>query len=371
MNNVYKKLFEAIAPNQIKHFLSRNKWIEEPLPRNEVVHFRAPPDSDNPEFKLLIPNSRISDGDQLFMQSTITNLADIFEMDLMDLIQQILNPCDIFRLNLTSPETKFGTVPITKTGGIFSNLLDLVIFSACLELREESYYPKRIKEAISLAENARTGPTEFGSFEVVVYMNLPKRNPDEESIPIQRKIMKRIMGGLSVIHDAGELSDSELIVSKFNEGFNANMCDAMDGILTAFSDASCQFSCINDLEWEPQRVRKEFVSIKSSYSSTIKSASIAMKPPTNNIPAILTGQIVQLSRGKDRETRLEERKVRIYGADQDGEAWHAIAYLGEDAYKIACDAHKQDQSIKIEGILEKVGRIWWLTNPHNLSIISS
>ncbi|GAA2528190.1 hypothetical protein [Winogradskya humida] len=78
----------------------------------------------------------------------------------------------------------------------------------------------------------------------------------------------------------------------------------------------------------------------------------------------LIGEVTLLSRSTDSGDRVIRLNVED-GAD----IRKARIRLSAEQYEIAMDAHRQEASLKLDGTLEKEGRMFWVYNPSNLEII--
>ena len=80
----------------------------------------------------------------------------------------------------------------------------------------------------------------------------------------------------------------------------------------------------------------------------------------------LTGEVTLLSRSVDSVDRVIRLNVED-GAD----IRKARIRLSADQYEIAMEAHRQEASLRLSGILEKEGRMFWVYNPTNLQIVET
>ncbi len=368
---LHKDLLANISPEKIHSFLLRNGWRKLDSERQEVCNYQI--DSFGPErreIRICTPGRHdLSDYDS-FVFRTISVLCRILGYEAFDLVQQILNPCDIFKARVISPSSSNGTYPIDRSVKLFESLRDLFIFSACAEIKNEKFCKRRLDHAVDLAKTFHVGPNSVGSMIVSFYVILPVAPSPEmrNTTPEARKVMKRVVNGFRIASRAVETGDFQEISRNFQQGFNANMCDAVAELLEGEDECTCKFSVQFDPEWEIVGPREETFEIASSVRTFVKRASMELRNIELVRRAKIQGYFYELRRENVHDTEQGDRQVKVMGNDEEGNFVRAYVYLNEQDYQRACDAHKMNAKVTIEGNLTKEGRKNILYGPTIISV---
>lgn len=365
------ELAGEISPGRFRSYLLRNGWRQTPVSRREVWQFHAS-EASGEDFEILVPAAENLTDYAAFATRVAKNLAAFEGRSLQDVVAQILFACDIFRMRLKSDEEQFGTIPLAKTPVAITNLAELLVDAACAEIRAVPHTPRRLKEAIELADEFRFGQTGIGSFVVNIYVPLPPKPADEMfeevlSVPIQRSMLARVMRGLEDAGAAKRENDVSRITSNFATGLNANMCDSLSGLLETFSDATCEFVSNFDATWRsPGIEREKTVEITAAASRVLEQASLEMRegPSVREVSAF--AWVYQLHH--DAASGAEADRDAGFLWEEEGTLYRAKARLEPSEYVTACEAHKDERRVRFRGLLERFGRRWVLRNVRDLTI---
>lgn len=370
-------LIARIDYQQLFGYLERRGWEKSATPRPELAHFTSPDpiDHDN-KLTILVPGSnRLRDYCDMAFR-TIELVAEYENKNINDIIEQLLNYCDIFKTKVESNDTYDGSIPIDKCIELVSSIKELVIYSASAEIKPSRQIRRQAKEAINLAEKCKFGQTEYGSFIATFYLPLPSPAPQREifvstvndSVPVQRRIVNRIIMGLHNIEEARRTEDYRIISDNYETGFNVNMCTAIIDLLDAFDEVSCGFSADLDPIW-PFDIQSGKLDVKIGKQVTALVNRAVEEMLGNEVirEVDMTAYIYELHH----ESKKGPIDYQIKLLWQDKSNLYKIqTRLEPDDYRQACDAHKNEKPIKLKGSLERIGNRWFLGNPYDFEVVN-
>jgi hypothetical protein len=184
--------------------------------------------------------------------------------------------------------------------------------------------------------------------------------------------MQRVVRGLSTAARGVREGDVSLLTRDFATGFNANLCEVMADLTESLSGIRSEYSILWSPEYSvPDELRNlEPVQIDPIvFRPYFEAAAKSLRQVKESQDTPITGTIVQL-RAEDAEEndRNEGRQITIRWELGNGRNLRIRATLETDAYKVACDAHRDHRRIRITGRPEKQGKFWVLTSPKNFSV---
>jgi hypothetical protein len=284
---------------------------------------------------------------------------------------------------------KTDRIPLQKAAAYVDKIRQFVNYCATVENDTRKNYEHSTKSGREFVErDCFFGHTIKGSFGFTVETTLPprsqitldgkKRTPhkvgEEEIPPFQRRVMQRLVRGIKYANDSVMESDPDILIQNYETGLNANMCDALDDIIEEFKDTDTEFNILWSPNYEPDENLKEArIILNANTQKYLKIASQSLSGASEPKHIILKGKIVELKRSEvkrsyfeDDEESEETDTIKIRD-DETGKQVKVL--LIESDYKNACDAHKENKSVSIGGILERDKRQWILRNPQNFEVV--
>ena len=145
-------------------------------------------------------------------------------------------------------------------------------------------------------------------------------------------------------------------------GVSANLCEAVAGLATVGGEGF-EISC----HWAPSRrlpeVMPSHLFVSKDIVPYVQAAARAFRANTPIEDAEVRGFVERASR----RTGASSGKVTIVG-DVDGQPRRIEATLSGNTYRLAVQAHKEEQSIVCYGTVERKGLRYLLTSPHAFQI---
>lgn len=289
------------------------------------------------------------------------------------MLYQILIFGDLFKVKLASPETVLGSIPIEKGIALYTTVKDLLIDAASAEITRQKVYPRRLDEAIGFTENCLIDRSQYGSFIANIHCVLerPGAQLDLEGklrTQLGRDVLLRIFRGLKNTEEAVNEESPDPIVENYLSGFNANMCDTLLEIVKMGRGSSLNFSTYLEPKIRiPEDVSTEITLSPSSEGYLVKASEILggkIVPEKRE----LSGFVYEL-RKKPGKLAEKERFIRLMALTEERGILRVKIDLDEKSYQLAIDAHKRMKKVQVTGILEKIGRSWYLKEPEDFKMI--
>jgi len=375
---------KQVSISNLKNYLKDRGWNEEPFRREELLKYKSPrPFHADRYMEVFIPShDEISQEDLIDYKRTveiaIDSISSFEKRSFEDVLSQILNFGDILKIQISTPKTKKGIIPIIDGINLYQGLYDLLAYSACAEISSpKKSFLTKLRRAVDFVETCQIGQSQYGSFVANIQCQLERprylnQEANRSFMPIGRKAILRILRGIKNINDAIQEQTPEPIIKNYSEGLNANMCDTLIDIIDIGQNTDIKISTSLEPVWEiPETIITDMsvTPYAKGYlveaSRSLRSESLIQENPEERCE--LKGYVFQLKKRPDED----ERTIRILTIDDDGEFLPVVIKLDEDTYRSALHAHENSNLIKITGVLKKIGRTWILDDPEELRIVQN
>lgn len=326
--------------------------------------------------EIVLPkNSRARDL-RIYVDNTINLLSALSEEPVDDIVRRIVY-YDTDVLHSRNIQTgEYNSITLRMAAQQVTQLKQLVNFSAFSEHQPKPHFLSN-DNAISrqMVEHYRFGHTFAGSFGFTilspiihlptpyVQMNLFGEAPPEPVPPIERRVMERIIRGLSNTRQAVRGNDPQLLIREYASGFNGNMCQS---IVRMSQDKRVPIEY--KVFWSPKVKPADDVDETQSFELSELSYDY-LEYAANELkklkPEYVTvrGRIVGLSSKDNPLGATAHRSVIIRGRyRQDMRPVDVIVELNKDDYVRASQAHIEWVIVEVNGVLSRSGYNWRLTD---------
>ena len=367
-------LLEQVSIPNLKNYLKDRGWKEEPFGRREVLKFKSPrPIRENVYLEVWIPSKRELIDYTRAIEIAIEAISAFERRTFEDVLSQVLIFGDLLKVQISTPETKIGSIPINQGILLYECVNDLLVYSACAEISPKKTFPRKLKEATDFVGTCLIGQSQYGSFIANIHCRLERSKqrvliPQIESLtaPFGRKTLLRILRGLKNVEDSIQEGSSEPIVNNYREGLNANMCGTLADIVRIGLGNDLKFSAnLEPIFPIPEDIRTD-TSLRPSSEGYLREAEDILKGEISKEKRELSGYVFHLT--KKPGEKGEKGIIKILTVNVEGKLLPVKIKLDDEPYYLAVDAHKNEKMIRITGILEKVGSTWQLTEPECLEI---
>ena len=376
-----------IPLEKIRSYLESGGWRIVNNNRRWCV-FEGQKDVKGDPFEIVLPKKDRSPEYPIYVMHMIEILSSLAEKPQELIVQEIENVgCDVLyvRVDGTAGAT---SIPFHLAAKQIPNLKQLVAYAACSEKNQKAHY-RDSWQGRAMAEHFRFGHTLSGSFgyrvESAVSKNVSYKEDSnqlrqleifeehevEEIPPLERRVMERIVRGLTTTAATASRGDLEPLLKGYGSGFNANMCYAILKILDGH-DEPIDFS----VSWSKKIPVSEDVKTYSSIRidrTHFDYLKVAHKELKHILPQRKTieGRVTALSSDDDpRSDNAEERSVIVRVTSGKHKRRKIRIGLGKRDYERAHRAHINWNTIAVTGVMQHIGSHWYLSDAHDLMIIS-
>ena len=233
--NIDSPLFEHIKVDEdFVPYLKLRGWQEtDSGPRWFVLK--------NNEQEIVLPKNPRARDLKVYVENAVNLLSALSEENTQDIIRRIIyyDSDILFSRDLQTGD--YNSITLRMASQQVHELKQLVNYSAFSEHQPKPYYLQSQSAASKqMTEHYRFGHTFAGSFGFTILspiINLPlpynqlKLFPEEAPpapiTPIERRVMERIVRGLSITGQAVKNRDAQLLLREYASGFNGNMCQSI------------------------------------------------------------------------------------------------------------------------------------------------
>jgi hypothetical protein len=355
-------------------YLTQTGWtlVDDELSR--FVTFLGPRDINNSPIEIVFFRKQDSPEQISYISNALDILSSVTGLSPAELSRDIntVNK-DVLRVRVQGPSLKDG-IPLRSASQQIYELKQLVAYAARSEIDRKPYYLNaQHQQSRNMVEAYQFGHTFKGSFgfsietpkliDIYRYKQLsllPQIVSETTTFPLWRRVMERIARGLVYTQMATIERDPKYIIGNYEEGLNANMCQALANMFTGeFSrfEYSIKWAQIKPPEDPLVRNLKSIDISASSYHQLTYAAEELID--THQEEAKIRGLVIELS-AKDSPMALDtSRTIRIRWIEEsEGKTYEATATLSVEDYQKAIRAHREWRSVEITGLLSHKKNNW-------------
>jgi hypothetical protein len=387
-------LINAVRVADLRTYLLGRGWKIKPFPRSQVIYFEGPLDDEGKPITLLVPASERLRDYELRVSEIIEALSAIEGKPEAEIARSVITPtCDILNVRLEGEETRTGTLGLRYADKFLVGVRNLLIYAACVEIRSRSFYEQPPREPVRFAHQCRFRPVS-GSFtaqiEVPLLPPVTAEPNEQRSVPRHRLFTLSLMRSLSALQTVIGSSKEESPLDRARDLLNANLCEALLKIRPQASRLALEVGVTWSSEWakgeslptQPVRFEdRDFASIEAVGQEL---RFRAIEAPADSIPLRPNGQQpVALIPPEKAAAQVEASGKpslqgplvgRILGLSRDGDPGPFVVTLqvvnlhtlnrvdlsvSAEQYRLACDAHRDDQLVEVDGVLDWSNRGRW------------
>lgn len=352
-------ILDGIDLRRVTAYLGSTGWRRRTdFPRQDLVVFEGPLDDDGEPIPAVLPAM----GDERAFREKLARLIDALSVierrDARDIVLDMRAPGvdRLFARLLSDAAASGGSIPLSFAATVVQGLRDLVAAAACAEEKPGPFFTKTTKIGSEHARSWRFGQTQPGSFvfsiECPVAQTADQRLPPDAA-PFARRVSERIMRGLGRLDRAGLDGSADQLFKGYQDGLNANMCEALLPLQSPGLDLQIEFS-IHWSRWlpAPTDIPRRALLERRGFE-LLDATAKALRTPTASSERSFTGEIVKLQR------ESEEDRVAVLRFVADGRRIQAKMSLEVEDYRLACHAHLEGAPVALQGRLERVGHKQW------------
>lgn len=368
----------------VKRFLRARGWNSLEQENDNLSLYQGPLDDTKKNILIALPATSNSLDSKQMISKALNLLAAIENTSIQEISDNILNiGSDFLRPKIISP-TNGNSISLVEIKSAIDSLTNLIKYSACMEEENQPYFSKSKGIGRTVIEKCQFGHTFIGSFGLSIEMPIPPPSSEvSKQIPFERRLMERIARGLITIRKAVKEADPKILTSDLQQGFNANLYETTQKLIEVVPNGQMEFSFSWSIEYPIPEEIKNLSRISFSANEItpfLESAAKTLRTCSESEKVVIQGRIVQLQADSPlTDYDIEEseslgnedsRLIVVNWEVEKGKSNLIRIPLTMEQYRRACDAHRDEKKISIEGIPERKKRFLYLTSTKNFKILS-
>jgi len=319
------------------------------------------------DVELIVPRSLSSNDSAKRLEGAIETLSQLEGRDPQKIVTDVRSiGFDVVKSRIPDDQVFEDTIHLDQAVNYTAGVKRLLAAGATTELAPDIYFMRVRKEATQYADQCRFGHTFKGSFgftiESPVAPNSAPAFPGmEQAPPFERRVIRRLASGLSILQEAVRAEDPSVIVAGFENGFSANMCEDLATLVEQTSPSGLAFAFALSPEWPAPELAEMRVGPQHVEISRLAAKTMRERAPMQ--PMEISGRIVRLQNEANPQDLLDEtheREIVIYWKSDEFGDMNVHLALAPAEYLAAIEAHLRGRITQATGRLEKRGRFWWL-----------
>lgn len=380
------KLLNSFRSEDLAEYLQLQGWEEVETVRNPWRVFIN--DSIIPEdtIEIVLPRRGDSLEGRMHIAIGLSLLSQLTKEEPERIIQRVqYRHYDVLQIRNLNTEDEL-SIDLRIAADQVKAMKDLVNYSACSEDVARPYFQRpqgRLFNRIS--RHYRFGHTFRGSFGFTLTSRVQKPAtryiqsrmfPDETDndeiffVPEERRVLERIVRGLSFTRAAVEMQQPEQLAQQYPSGFNGNMCKAIVD-MSFRKEMPLEYRVI----WSPRippsediqhiesvsLARVEYTSLETAYQM-LRETEPEYKP--------IRGLVTELRSSDNPSGAMAQRTVVLLWINKDIPGpKKVIVSLEPQDYQQALKAHGEWRFVEITGLLQRFGNYWKLSDPRDFRVI--
>lgn len=375
-------LLKRLSTEHLAAYLSMVGW-QRVESREAWYVFRGTEGGDGKPLEIVFPtNPHVSDIN-IYLSNAINFLSALTGLSPETVVRKVQfydRDVLLIRIEETGEEN---SIPVNVASKQVPQLKTLVAYAASSEKDAKPAFNAVIGAGNTMTKHYRFGQTFSGSFgytlesqvigstsHYVVQRALFNEIPDEVILPLERRVMERIIRGLVTTEQAVNARTIQPLLTGYTNGFNANMCSAIVRLAEEKS-SPIRYSVLWSEKVPPSEDIRgvddiRIAEVGFNYLQQAADELRELKPEYSTI----TGRVIGLSSSDNPlSSKLAERSIIVKWFKPNGRPANVRIVLDRDNYVIAHQAHLNWNTIEVSGIIQNINGSWRLSDPQNLRIL--
>ena len=386
------KVVKDFRINDLTKYLHLTGWRSAKSYKDKIRVFEGFSDIDGEPLEIALPLDERSHNASIYKAGALNLLCALTEDTPENIVKRInFYDRDLLSIrNLESDDPETINLPLASTQ--VTQIKQLISYAACSEFRPRPHFYLVSIPAKKAVRSFRFGHTFSGSFGFTVESivtdqqqlslsvsdrDVPENNskvPREFTIlPLERRIMERIVRGLISLNQAVIRNDPSFIVRSYNEGLNSNMCRAILQ-MSQNKNLSLEYKVLWSPKIKPSEDVVNFsgITIDDHEFSYLEEALRELRRFAPEETTIIGKVTALISRHDPLGSEDTPRLVTIRWSNRGvvGRPVDVGVILNKDDYIKASTAHIEWKNVSISGSILRMGNEWQLVSPHDFQILS-
>ena len=367
---VEESRFKRSEHKLLERYLLRSGWKRQTYP-NHIRRIYLDGDESGGEIELFFTDDARSADREIKL--ALNTLSQLCERSIASIIYDVRSLAyDIIRTRVPTEYVRNEAIELRLAATYIKNMKDFLASAATTEVTGGKSYKRVLKDAVSYSEGCLFGHTFKGSFGFVIESPLglnesPALDIVEETPPFERKVVERIANGLISYRKAVEEQSPAPIVAH-GQGFSANMCDILAGIVEEMEVSRLDINIALSPEW--RSISSEDISsifsIEFKDLGLLREASKSLRQEEEEPQEVtIFGRVKRLEtegNPADLFDRTAAREIEVNWVNEDDKLLRVKCAVSPSNYLLAVEAHKSGKIVSATGMLAKTGRSWVLND---------
>lgn len=370
MSNV--NLIYGISLNQITQYLVFNGWnIDDEYKNKKLKVFYK--DGLN----VTLPSNEKFNDYNIRLSETIDLLSDINSQKNEDIIDEIKSIArDKLSFRIIGNLSEDGRIPLSYAVIFVNAIRNLIISAGCGEENPKPYYKRLPSGSKKYSDNFEFAQTKMGSFVFNIETKdfhkedipriLDEHGIIKTDIPLERKIIKRVITGLKQIEKDSFINLEQTYDNGYIKGINANMCDAILQFKDISEDIEIESTIKPSKLFEGDDIKEEKILINKLSFNTAEIISKTYKDEENYLELSINATVQHITA----DTVEDGAGSVVVKFKMDNKDRRAKLYLYGKKYRDACEALKDKTTIiTVEGVLNMTKARWEFDQVNRFEIV--
>ena len=366
-------------------YLELTGWKLAETSNDRWLVFEGASDIEGEPLEIVLPRDSSAPDLKIYLATAVNLLSAVTEDSPENVVRKIrYHDRDVLGVRILETDDQ-DSITLRLAAKQVQQLKQLVAYSGSSEREPRPHFNVPLSSGERMIERYRFGHTFPGSFGFTVESPIigkpviaeqPALLPDEVEplvvLPLERRVMERIVRGLLITRQATTERDVQTLVRGYESGFNANMCETIvrmsrDKTLPLEYTVlwSPKLGPSDDIE-KPGTVRLNEVSYQYLEDAARELRELEPEYVT------IRGPITDLSsKGDPLGASDIPRSVAIVWTNRPERKRPVKVFvsLERDDYATAIDAHRDWQTVEITGVIQRVGYLWRLSDPQDFKVV--
>ena len=364
----------GISPGLVTRYLRTRGWDLTRLQNGMNMLSK-----DEGDFEIFLSQGREGRNHKEEVYFALRTISDYYGKDISEVCRSVSSHLsDRISSRIPDEYVRNDSIEFKVAATYISGMKTLLSSSATTEITDNRSFRRTLKEAIQYSETCRFAHTFRGSFGFVIESpvgvnDTPPLDGFDEDVPLERRVVERLVHGFSSIEEASIFEDPSLITGK-TSGLSANMCDALADLLEDMDVSNIKFEVDFSSEWRRKETLEQgrFFQFAQSDVEIIREGARALKIDEVPQKEAIFGKVRRVGTDGNPSDLLDDgarREIEINWISDDDKLIHIKILVSPEDYLKALDAHKNSKVIAVTGLLSATGKTRWLTEHGGLSIV--
>lgn len=344
----------------LRRYLLASKWTSTPLRNGALTLFTLGPRSEGPE--IVLGNVEPTDAAKRIVQALQT-LSDLSGVPVAKLAREIsMFDFDVVQARLPNSLVLRDSIPLRIAERFIGNIRRFFTSAAAAEISGELHVSNTQLVGGDYANKCRFAHTFRGSFGFTIESfagTSPKTLDGEPSPrPVERRIIERMATGLSHMQRAAAVNSTDPILEGISDGFNLNMLEDFQTLLSGSSANRIKFDFKLTPAWPTTLVQRLSAEVSVELLPLIDSAASQLRPPNLPQVEVVVGKIIWLESREVPTDLLHDggREIGIEGESAERGNIAVTVRLDPRDYLAALDAHRTGRLVRVKGEVRRTAR---------------